>query len=202
MKKLLFSLTALALCAMMFTSCKKDKNDDDEPGLLSPQMTASLSGSSNVSFSTTQAFSYTSSGSKLLATFSDIFSGGTTLFLGKASNGKLGIIVKGSESGTYDTEIPNAQSAIIQYLTNKTLPTGTIEALIIYDATSTDENSVSENYYISYDASVSITTTKISSITYTNGSFSGTLINKAGDKFTLSSGVLKNIYGYEKSQSK
>lgn len=198
MKKILFSLMALALCAMMFTSCKKDKDDDDEPGLLSPQMTASISGNT---FSTTTAFSYTSSGSKLLATFSDFFAG-STMFLGKSKTGKLGIIIKGSESGTYNTEIPNAQNAIIQYLTNKTIPTGTINAIIIYDDASSDENSVSDNYYISYDASVTITTTKIGSITYTNGSFSGTLINKGGNKLTLTDGVLKNIYGYEKAQSK
>lgn len=199
MKKILFSLTALALCAMMFTSCKKDKNDDDEDSKVS-ELSATLKDSK---FSTSAAGFYSSKSSSNTGTsvLSNIFgnAGGTsTTIMGTKDGKQLAITIKGSTSGNYKLSVAkntSATQALIDLLSGATVKDiisdavdVQTDAMIIYR--SAGETEGGSTYYFSTEASVDVTFLAI----YATGNFSATMMNKAGDKFTFSDGSFK-VFG-------
>ncbi|MBQ3690844.1 MAG: hypothetical protein II937_13430 [Bacteroidales bacterium] len=200
MKKILFSLMAFALCAMMFTSCKKDKdNDGDDDSNKVSNLSATLN---DGKFSTSIAGFYSSKNSEQSGTtkLNQIFSSeeGSTTIAGTSNNKQLAITIKGTTSGSYDLNVStnNAiNNALINLLSGKTIQESIkdavdieTEAMIIYRTVGEAEGG--STYYFSTEAHVDITIALI----YSTGTFSATMMNKAGDKFTITDGSFK-VFG-------
>ncbi|MBO4372303.1 MAG: hypothetical protein J5826_05165 [Bacteroidales bacterium] len=191
MKKLTLGFMLFALAAAtMFSSCKKDK-DNDEVHYLS----ATLNGEK---FSTSAASFYGSKSSESgTSKLGEIFSSeeGTTTIAGTANGKQLCITLKGTQSGSYDLSVSAnnvVTNALINLLSGKTAEESikdavdvTTEAMIIYRATGQTEGG--SDYWFSTEAHVDFQILAV----YSQGTFSATMQNKAGDKFTFSDGSFK-----------
>lgn len=194
MKKFTLGLMLFALAATtMFTSCKKDKNDDDESKV--HNLSATLNGEK---FSTSAASFYGSKSSESgTSKLGQIFSSeeGTTTIAGTANGKQLCITIKGTTSGTYDLSVSAnnvVTNALINLLSGKSAEQSikdavdvTTEAMIIYRATGQTEGG--SDYWFSTEAHVDFQILAV----YSQGSFSATMQNKAGDKFSFSDGSFK-----------
>jgi hypothetical protein len=199
MKKLLFSLTALALCAMMFTSCKKDKNDDDKEESKISTLSATVN---DGSFSTSAAAFYSSSsseaGTSKLPQILGSTSGSTTI-AGTANGKQLAITIKGTTSGTYNLNVSadaSINNTLIKILSGESV-TDIIkdavnvetDAMIIYRTAGATEGS--NDYWFSTKASVTFDN---SLVLYATGNFTATMRNKNNDTFEITDGKYK-VFG-------
>ncbi|MBQ5452186.1 MAG: hypothetical protein IIU03_01580 [Bacteroidales bacterium] len=199
MKKILFSLTALALCAMMFTSCKKDKDDDKEESKVS-ELSATVK---DGVFKTSAAAFLSSSSADNTGTskLSQIFSStdGSTTIAGTEKGKQLAITIKGTTSGTYNLSVganTSVNKALIELLSG-----GTIQD-VIKDAVNVETNAMiiyrtvgqtegSNDYWFSTKASVTFDN---SLVLYATGTFTADMRNKAGDSFAITDGKFK-VFG-------
>lgn len=199
MKKILFSLTALALCAMMFTSCKKDKDNDNEESKVS-ELSATVK---DGVFKTSAAAFLSSSSADNTGTskLSQIFSStdGSTTIAGTEKGKQLAITIKGTTSGTYNLSVganTSVNKALIELLSG-----GTIQD-VIKDAVNVETNAMiiyrtvgqtegSNDYWFSTKASVTFDN---SLVLYATGTFTADMRNKAGDSFAITDGKFK-VFG-------
>lgn len=203
MKKITLSFMLFVLAAAtMFTSCKKDKDGDDNWYGIK----ATFSGSVSDNFNATAAGfkqSASESGTSASALKSILgTSDGNTIIYGTKDKNQLLITLKGTTSGTYtlNTSIKGVSNAtvtnaIISLLsgegvaeTVKDVATDAADdiatdALIIYKANDATEGS--NGYWFSTSATVTITTLSF----YSTGSFSATMMNSNKDTFTITDGT-------------
>ncbi|MBO4372996.1 MAG: hypothetical protein J5826_08710 [Bacteroidales bacterium] len=196
MKKLTLGFMLFALAAAtMFSSCKKD--DDKEDSKIS-NLSATLKGEK---FSTSAAGFYSSKSNEAgTSKLGEIFSSeeGATTIAGTSNGKQLCITIKGTTSGSYDLDVKAdnvVTNALINLLSGKTAEQSikdavdvTTEAMIIYR--STGETEGGSTYYFSTEAHVDFQLLAI----YATGTFSATMQNQAGDKFTFSDGSFK-VFG-------
>ncbi|MBQ3656046.1 MAG: hypothetical protein II956_04250 [Bacteroidales bacterium] len=200
MKKVLFSLTALALCAMMFTSCKKDKDNDDKEESKISELSATVN---DGSFKTSTAAFLSSSSADNTGTskLSQIFSSteGSTTIAGTEKGKQLAITIKGTTTGTYNLSVganTTVNKALIELLSGGTIQDVIKDAIdvetnamIIYRTVGQTEGS--NDYWFSTKASVSFDN---SLVLYATGTFTADMRNKSGDTFSITDGKFK-VFG-------
>ena len=201
MKKLLFSLTAFALCAtMILSSCKKDDDDDDNTESNISTLSATVN---DGTFSTSTAAFYASNSSDNTGTtkLTDIFgsTSGSTTIAGTEKGKQLAITIKGTTNGTYNLNVSADQTisnTLINILSGKTVTDAIKDAvnietnaMVIYRAAGQTEGG--SDYWFSTKASVSFDN---SLILYATGNFTASMRNKAGDTFEINDGKFK-VFG-------
>lgn len=192
MKKFVFCLMALALCALTFVSCNKDDDDDNNSTPV-----ANITANGGFNFSATALSKATSASESADVTglknkISDIFKSNSdriTIYGVNTSKQFMSITVNATkgQTGTY-TEGLNATELLINYLQGGSIADalkGSIDALIIYKASpEADENSAS--FWFSTNATVTITNNlNLGAITYMTGTFSATMMNTAKETRTI-----------------
>lgn len=197
MKKFTLGLMLFALAATtMFTSCKKDKDDDDNQ---ISNLSATVKNGEK--FSTAAAGFYSSKSSEAgTSKLGEIFSStdGSTTIAGTANGKQLCITIKGTTSGTYNLKVSannavnNALIALLSGETAQEAIKGAVDvetdAMIIYRTQGEKEGS--NDYWFSTEASVTFN----SMVAYATGSFTAKMTNKAKDTFTISDGSFK-VFG-------
>lgn len=196
MKKLTLGFMAFALAAatLFTTSCKDD--DDEEEGVAS----ISFSGfSATAAAKTTEMTEATGSKIPLSKLLTDSQLRTTIYGLNKEKK-FISVTFNGATTGSYSFGFnkPNGTQLLIDYLTNGDLKetlsdaaenTLKRECLIIYKTSSDAESAASSDFYVSTEATVTITGyNKIGSLSYVTGTFTATLQNKDKQTITISDG--------------
>ena len=208
MKRISFSLMALALAATtMFSSCSKDDDGDDsnDNGGILEQINTLSATVNDGKFSTSLAGFYQSAGSAEAGTskLTDFFGSteGSTTIAGTAKVGEsskqLAINIKGTKADTYELALGTDQAvanAVINLLSGGSVTDALkdavkTEALIIYR--SSDDTEGSTTYYFSTKATVTFDN---SLAIYSTGSFTATMTNKANDTFQITDGKFQ-VFG-------
>lgn len=192
MKKLLFSLMALALCATVLMSCNKD-DDDNTPSFIASLTcntdNGAFNGTAIAKSSNGQSGDAESTGSKI--NILNLVKGDskTTVYgLDTKTKAFMSVTFKGGKgsTGTFTGGI-NATQALIDYLQGGSIQdaiSGAVDSFIIYKASSSTENTDAKGFWFSVNSNVNITL----NAGFINGTFTAKMMNQSGDSFTISNG--------------
>lgn len=199
MKKLTLGFMLFALAATtMFSSCKKDDDNNEDSGMASITATGDINFSATAAARLTNTNDASATGSKF--SLSNLLSDSdtkTSIFgLNKDQQG-IYITVNGTTAGDYKFGLDVSQNSVtgllIDYLTTGSVEEtlkGAIDAntgcFIIYKASSSAEAG-SNDYYASTKATVTMKEPlTIGKLSYLQGSYTAELQNKSGQKISIS----------------
>ncbi len=194
MKKIFFSLMAIALCAFVLVSCGKD--DDDSPSFIA-SMTCNANGRS---FNGTAAAHYskandaaedasvTGSSLKILDFFKTSDEKTTVYGYDKATGAFMSLTFKGGKGTTgHISGGVNATQLLIDYLQGGSISDalkGTVDAFVVYKSSKDDADKSA--LWFSTQCNVNITI----NANYIQGTFSAKLMNSAKETMEITNGQI------------
>lgn len=192
MKKIVFCLMALALCATVFMSCNKD---DNEPSFIA-SMTCNIQNGTFNGTAIAKSTNGSNDGSESTGSKINIFNllkgdAKTTVYgIDASTKAFMSVTFKGGKGtvGQFQGSI-NATEALIQYLQGGSIQDvlrGAVDSFIIYKASASTENTDSKGFWFSTSATVDITTNS----GFITGTFTANMMNSAKDSFTITNGKI------------